>query len=67
MAGDDMISRIASVWRQVLGLTDVGLDDDFFRSGGHSLLAIRLVAGIEETFSVRLPISVIFSAPTIGR
>jgi amino acid adenylation domain-containing protein len=65
MAGDDMISRIASVWRQVLGLTDVGLDDDFFRSGGHSLLAIRLVAGIEETFSVRLPISVIFSAPTI--
>jgi len=65
MAGDAMTSGMASVWRKVLDLPDMGMDDDFFRSGGHSLLAIRLIAGVEEAFGVRLPINVIFSAPTI--
>jgi thioesterase domain-containing protein/acyl carrier protein len=65
MEGDTMTSGMAFIWRKVLNLPDMGMDDDFFRSGGHSLLAIRLIAGIEEAFGVRLPVSVIFSAPTI--
>jgi amino acid adenylation domain-containing protein len=63
--GDAMISGMAFVWKKVLNLPDMGMDDDFFQSGGHSLLAIRLIAGIEEAFGVRLPVSVIFTAPTI--
>jgi amino acid adenylation domain-containing protein len=65
MTGDDMTSGMAFVWKKVMDLPDLGLDDDFFRSGGHSLLAIRLIAEIEEAFGVRLPVSVIFTAPTI--
>jgi amino acid adenylation domain-containing protein len=65
VARDDMTSRMASVWRNVMGLPDAGLDDDFFSIGGHSLLAIRLIASIEEEFKIRLPISAIFTSPTI--
>jgi len=65
LAADATTSGMACIWRKVLNLPDMGLDDDFFHSGGHSLLAIRLIAGIEEAFGVRLPVSMIFSAPTI--
>ena len=62
---DDRTALIASIWRKVMGLADIGLDDDFFSIGGHSLLAIRLISTIEERFSIQIPISVIFTAPTI--
>jgi amino acid adenylation domain-containing protein len=65
VAPDDMASRMASVWRKVMGLQDIGPDDDFFDSGGHSLLAIRLISSIEEEFKIRLPVSAIFTSPTI--
>ncbi|MEE3922672.1 phosphopantetheine-binding protein [Micromonospora sp. BRA006-A] len=35
---------VAATWRDVLGVPEVGLDDDFFEMGGHSLLAIRMLA-----------------------
>lgn len=50
-----------------MGTADIGPDDDFFNSGGHSLLAIRLIAAVGEAFGVRLPVSAIFSAPTIRK
>jgi len=62
---DDLTSLMASIWKEVMGVTEIGLDDDFFSVGGHSLLAIRLIACIEERFSVQIPISAIFTAPTI--
>lgn len=62
---DDLTSLMASIWSEVMGVTEIGLDDDFFSVGGHSLLAIRLIASIEERFSVQIPISAIFTAPTI--
>jgi thioesterase domain-containing protein/acyl carrier protein len=60
-----MMDGMARVWRNVLDLPDIGPDDDFFRIGGHSLLAVRLIAEMEEASGVRLPVSAIFSAPTI--
>ena len=45
---------VLDAWRQVLGTDDVGLDDDFFRVGGHSLLMTRLAALITETSGLGL-------------
>jgi thioesterase domain-containing protein/acyl carrier protein len=60
-------ARLAQLWAEVLGLGAVGIHDDFFALGGHSLLGVRLFARIEDEFGRRLPLSLIFSAPTVAQ
>nr|WP_052313046.1 non-ribosomal peptide synthetase [Corallococcus coralloides] len=57
---------LASVWAQVLGVSDVGPDDDFFERGGHSLLATRAVSRIRSVFQVDLPLRALFETPKLG-
>jgi thioesterase domain-containing protein/acyl carrier protein len=57
--------RLAALWQQVLNQRSIGIDDNFFDRGGHSLLAARLFAMIEKHLGVRLPLAVLFEAPTI--
>ncbi len=59
-------ARVAAIWAEVLGLTDVGIHDNFFSLGGHSLLAIRLVSKIRQAFEVDLQINAVFEQPTIA-
>jgi acyl carrier protein len=57
---------LAGIWGQVLGLAEIGRDEDFFELGGHSLLAVRVIARIREVFQVDLPLLVIFGMPSIA-
>ena len=59
--------RLAAIWRELLGLKQVGAHDDFFELGGHSLLAARLFTEIEKVFGRRLAVGTIVSAPTIAQ
>jgi thioesterase domain-containing protein/acyl carrier protein len=56
--------RLLELWREAFG-EKVGLDQDFFELGGDSLLATRLLARIEKSFSSKLPVSVLLEASTI--
>ena len=57
--------RLASLWQDVLGISDVGVEENFFKLGGHSLLAMQLASRMHEAFHLRVPLHVIFSHPTI--
>ena len=57
--------ELARVWEQVLGVEPVGVRDNFFDLGGHSLLGVRLFAQIERITGERLPLAALFQAPTI--
>jgi len=56
---------ICRLWAEVLGIGRVGLDDNFFEIGGHSLLAARLFARLDKEFGRSLPLGVLFAAPTV--
>ncbi len=57
--------QLVAIWEQVLGITPIGVHDNFFAVGGYSLLALRMFSAIEQTFGTRLPMALLFQAPTI--
>lgn len=57
---------IADVWRELLGVDEVGRDDDFFALGGHSLAAVRLFAKIRKQWNVDLPLATLFQGSTLS-
>lgn len=56
----------AGLWAELLGLDHVGIDDDFFVSGGDSLLAAQLLARTYETFRIEIDVSRFFEGPTVA-
>jgi acyl transferase domain-containing protein/thioesterase domain-containing protein len=59
-------SALATMWADLLGIDQVGPDDDFFDLGGHSLIAIRMMSKIHQELGVRLQLTTIFDAPTVA-
>lgn len=62
---DDLERRLCALWRDLLGLDQVGVEDDFFLLGGDSLLSVSMVLQVEETFHREIP-SAFFGNPTIA-
>ncbi|MCP4151430.1 MAG: hypothetical protein GY757_27040 [bacterium] len=58
--------KLLALWQEVLGTeTEIGIDTDFFRVGGHSLNAIRLVAMMHKTLAIKITLAELFKTPTI--
>ncbi len=57
--------QIVSLWIKVLGIENIGINENFFELGGNSLLAAQLIAYVRETFSVELPVRCLFEQPTV--
>lgn len=55
---------MTELWSRLLERHSVALDDNWFQIGGHSLLALRLFAGIHQTFGCKLPLSAILEHPS---
>ncbi|MGJ5672511.1 MAG: non-ribosomal peptide synthase/polyketide synthase [Nostochopsis sp.] len=57
---------LAEIWANVLHLEQVGVLDNFFDLGGHSLTTIRVMSQVNETFQMKLPLRHLFTAPTVA-
>jgi amino acid adenylation domain-containing protein len=57
---------IAAIWREVLGREKVGLEDNFFDLGGHSLLLVQVRGKLSETLGRDLPVLELFKYPTVS-
>ena len=57
---------VAHLWQELLDVPYIGLHDNFFRLGGHSLLVTQLVARLRGTFPVHLPLNTVFEKPTVS-
>lgn len=64
-AASDTERELAKIWAEVLGTADVGVTDNFFDLGGHSLKVTKLVALIQQRLGVRAPLAAVFRSPTV--
>src|SRR5262249_20341463 len=59
--------QLARIWAQILDLDQVGIHDNFFDLGGHSLAATRVVTQLIKDLQLQLPLHSLFQAPTVAQ
>jgi acyl transferase domain-containing protein/acyl carrier protein len=65
-ARNEVEERVTEVWERVLGIKGIGIHDNFFELGGNSLMGIQLLSRLRDALGVALPLSSLFSSPTIA-
>jgi acyl transferase domain-containing protein/acyl carrier protein len=64
---NEIEQQVAALWQEQLGIELVGVNDNFFELGAHSLLAVRVVSRLREIYQVDLPLRTLLSeAPTVA-
>ncbi len=64
---NELEQKLAGVWENTFNIRPIGIHDNFFGLGGHSLIAVKLIAAIEKETGRKLRLSTIFQQPTIAR
>lgn len=65
---DKFQEQVAAIWSQALGVKQIGIDDNFFALGGHSLLGVKMIAEIQARFGFEeeLTLTDLLEFPTLG-
>jgi acyl carrier protein len=62
----DLERMLAAIWQELLGIEEVGMEDNFLQLGGHSLLALQVISRVHETLQIDLPLHALLATPTIA-
>ncbi|MCP4155136.1 MAG: amino acid adenylation domain-containing protein, partial [bacterium] len=67
--GNALEEKVTEIWAEELGIdkNTLSIDADFFESGGHSLTAARMLAGIHKDLNINMPLLEVFRGPTIRK
>jgi acyl carrier protein len=63
----DTERQLAEIWQESIGVDSVGIHDDFFLVCGSSLVAAVIFVKIQKQFGIKLPLSLLVSAPSIAQ
>ncbi|MFT3775980.1 MAG: SDR family NAD(P)-dependent oxidoreductase [Minicystis sp.] len=63
---NELEAKLAEIWQKLLGIDRIGVEDNFFKLGGDSLIAIQLGTRLRDTFGLDVPINDLFESPTIA-
>lgn len=63
---NDMERQLVDIWQGLLGVTPIGIHDDFFALGGHSLMATHMMRTLRRRFGIQLELRALFEAPTVA-
>jgi amino acid adenylation domain-containing protein len=66
VASNPIEEKLVLIWSEVLVVQQIGVHDNFFNLGGHSLLATQVISRVRDAFNVELPLSCLFSNPTVA-
>jgi acyl carrier protein len=58
--------RLVALWQQLLGVSRVGIYDNFFDLGGHSLVAVQILSRVRKEFQVEVPVTALFEDATVA-
>lgn len=64
---NELEEKLAVLWSEILRIPSVGVHDDFFALGGHSLAATRVISRVQKDFAVEVPLRAMFQGPTIAQ
>ncbi|WP_333873816.1 amino acid adenylation domain-containing protein [Methylobacter sp.] len=64
---DEAEEAVADIWREVLGIGQLGIHDDFFDLGGHSLAGVQVTVKVQELFNIEIPVKILFEAATVAK
>jgi len=66
-SGAPVEAKLVAIWRDLLGVSDVGINDNFFDLGGDSLVAIRVLSRCRDEFKVDQTLASLFEHPTVSQ
>ncbi|MEN1970718.1 condensation domain-containing protein, partial [Lentibacillus sp. N15] len=61
----ELEEKLVEIWQEVLGIGRIGVNDNFFSLGGHSLKAIQLMSNIHKKLQIEIPVRIIFERSTV--
>lgn len=62
---NDLENMVLAVWQKTLGISEIGVCDNFFDLGGNSLLGVRMIAELRKTLNLEIPLISLFQGPTV--